>query len=73
MYYLCNENKGDEQCRNKICLPGFRTDPTQTGMYNHRRWIEASNSDLGRRGTALSTPQPLYNTIVGVQANFRVS
>ena len=24
-------------------------------------------------GSKISTPQPLYNTIVGVQANFRVS
>ena len=25
----------------KICLRGFRPCPTQTGLYSHRRWLEA--------------------------------
>ena len=25
----------------KTCLWGFRPVPTQTGLYNHRRWLEA--------------------------------
>ena len=29
-----------ELCREKTCPPGFRPGVTQTGMYNHRRWLE---------------------------------
>ena len=25
----------------KICLQGFHPGPTQTGLYSHRRWLEA--------------------------------
>ena len=25
----------------KTCLQGFRPGPTQTGLYSHRRWLEA--------------------------------
>ena len=24
----------------KTCLKGFRPDPTQIGLYSHRRWLE---------------------------------
>ena len=27
----------------KTCLQGFRQGPTQTGLYSHRRWLEAPN------------------------------
>ena len=30
----------------------FRPGPTQTGLYSHKRWLEAS--DLGSRGIVLS-------------------
>ena len=33
-----------EQCEprsEKTGLRGFRPDPKQTGLYNHRRWLEA--------------------------------
>ena len=28
-------------CHDKTCLRGFRPGPTQTGLYNHRRRLEA--------------------------------
>ena len=30
-----------EPCSEKTGLPGFRPGPTQTGLYSHRRWLEA--------------------------------
>ena len=27
----------------KTGLPGFRPGPTQTGLYNHTRWLQAGN------------------------------
>ena len=32
-----------EPCYEKTCLRGFGPCSTQTGLYNHRRWIEAWN------------------------------
>ena len=32
-----------EPCHNKTCLWGFQPGPTQTGLYSHRRWLEACN------------------------------
>ena len=32
-----------EPCCEKTGLQGFRPDPTQTGLCNHRRWLEALN------------------------------
>ena len=29
--------------REKTCLRGFRPGSTQTGLYSHREWLEASN------------------------------
>ena len=31
----------NEPCREKTGLRGFRPCPTQTGLYSHRRWLEA--------------------------------
>ena len=31
----------NEPRREKTCLRGFGPGPTQTGLYNHRRWLEA--------------------------------
>ena len=36
----------------KTGLRGFRPGLTQTGLYSHRRWLEAGN--LGTRGVVLS-------------------
>ena len=36
----------------KTCLGGFRPGRTQTGVYSHRRWLEACN--LESRGIVLS-------------------
>ena len=33
----------------KTGLRGFRPDPTQTRLYNHRRWLEASNFVLRKK------------------------
>ena len=33
----------NEPRREKTGLRGFRLGPTQTGMYSHRRWLEAGN------------------------------
>ena len=30
-----------EHCSEKTGLRGFRQGPTQTGLYSHRRWLEA--------------------------------
>ena len=38
----------------KTGLRGFLPGPTQTGLYNHRRWLEAEISHLGSRGIELS-------------------
>ena len=32
-----------EPRREKTCIRGFGPASTQTGLYNHRRWLEASN------------------------------
>ena len=32
-----------EQRDEKTCLRGFRPGPTQTGLYNHQRRLEAGN------------------------------
>ena len=32
-----------ELCHEKTFLRGFRPGLTQTGLYNHRRWLEACN------------------------------
>ena len=32
-----------EPCCEKTGLRGFRPGQTQTGLYNHRRWLEAGN------------------------------
>ena len=32
-----------EPCCEKTGLRGFRPGPTQTGLYSHKRWLEASN------------------------------
>ena len=42
----------NELGREKTCLLGFQPRPTETGLYNHRRWLEIL--DLGRRGIVLS-------------------
>ena len=39
----------NEQRHEKICLRGFRPGPTQTGLYNHRRWLEALNFRIGKK------------------------
>ena len=36
IWYLSNEPR-----REKTGLRGFRPGPTQTGLYNHTRWLEA--------------------------------
>ena len=36
-------NKTHEPVRKKTQQFGFRPSPTQTGLYSHRRWIEAGN------------------------------
>ena len=36
--------------REKTCLWGFRPDPTQSGLYSCRVWLEAWILDLVRRG-----------------------
>ena len=33
----------------KIGLRGFRPGPTQTRLYNHRRWLEAWNFGFGKK------------------------
>ena len=33
----------------KTGLRGFRPGPTQTGLYNHRRWLEARNFGLRKK------------------------
>ena len=33
---------------------GFRPGPTQTRLYNHRRWQKVAISDIDRRGIVLS-------------------
>ena len=33
----------NEPRRQKTCLQGFRPGPTQIGLGNHRRWLEARN------------------------------
>ena len=38
MLFLQNEPR-----REKTGLRGFRPGPTQTGLYSHRRWVEALN------------------------------
>ena len=32
-----------EPCHEKTCHRGIRPVLTQTGLYNHRRWLEAGN------------------------------
>ena len=32
-----------ESHRKKTCLRGFRPCPTQSGLYNHRKWLDAWN------------------------------
>ena len=44
----CSETKEltnvtNEPHREKTGLLGFRPGPTQTGLYSHRRWLEAWN------------------------------
>ena len=34
-------NEVNDPCCEKIGLRGFRPGPTQTGLYNYRRWLEA--------------------------------
>ena len=36
-----NRKKIYEPCSEKTGLGGFRPGPTKTGLYNHRRWLEA--------------------------------
>ena len=38
---LNNNWSGFELCHEKTCLWGFRPGPTQTGLYNSRKWLEA--------------------------------
>ena len=33
----------------KTSLRGFRPGPTQTGLYSHRRWLEAGNFGLRKK------------------------
>lgn len=40
-----------EPRHDKTCLRGFRPGSAQTGLYNHRRWLEIS--DLGGRRNVL--------------------
>ena len=35
--------------REKTCLRGFRPGRTQTGMYNRRRWLEASTFGFSKK------------------------
>ena len=51
MYICCLE-----QCHEKTCLRSFRTDPTHTGLYNHRKWLEAYNVQVCR-----SLSMPLFS------------
>ena len=45
----------DEHLYEKTDLRGFRPGPTQTGLYSHRRWLEASNFGfLSSKGIVLS-------------------
>ena len=52
-------------------------DSDQTGQMPRLIWVNAGRTAtllvLSSRGSVLSTPQPLYNTMFGVQANFCVS
>ena len=45
----------------------FRTGPTQTELYKHKRWLEAGNFGFRKllRGTVLSAPLVLHMQIVG--------
>ena len=47
-----------------IIIRGFRPGPTQTGLYSHRRWLEAYISDLGSRGITLSVTAKLICVFV---------
>ena len=38
-----------EPCHEKICLWVFRPGPTQTGLYSHRRWLEAWNFEIRKQ------------------------
>ena len=40
--YANNEGTNEPRCE-KTGLRGFRPGPTQTGLYSHRRWLEACN------------------------------
>ena len=46
-----------EQSREKTCLQGFRSGPTQTRLYSHRRGKRLEILDSGRRGIVLSMQQ----------------
>ena len=50
---IVGELRADNSCCEKTGLWGFRPGPTQTGLYNQRRWLEAW-TDLGSRGIVLS-------------------
>ena len=39
----------DEPCHEKTCLHGFRPGPTQTGLYGHRKWLEAYNFEFRKK------------------------
>ena len=40
--YIKDQKFGQyEPQHEKTCLWGFRTGLTETGLYNHRRWLEA--------------------------------
>ena len=43
-----------EPRRQKTGLRGFRPGPTQTGLYSHRRWLEAWNFGFRKGGIVLS-------------------
>ena len=32
----------------KICLQDFEAVPTESGLYSHRRWLEARNFELSK-------------------------
>ena len=39
-FFLVTSYKNEPRCE-KAGLRGFRPGPTQTGLYSHRRWLEA--------------------------------
>ena len=43
----------NELCREKTCLRGFRSCPTQTGLFSHNRWLEARNFGFRKKRNSI--------------------